>query len=243
MLLYAFQPGDNVQAFIFSDMVTTKADDSVLLDKDSLFKLLAAGNPKNRRKEDAETSQLPPGVTRNRRKSDAEKLQLPPGVPKNRRKGDSESSQLPSGVTKNRRKSDSNKSQLPPSVPKNRRKGDVKAPSTPAIEAVEAIVNFFSQNSKRPNYVISIESGPLQGERCFVTLPCIIGRSNCDLILNDRLISRRHAELKIVEDSLVIEDLASTNGTKVNGKMVTIKQLAPNDLISIGPVDLRISPA
>jgi pSer/pThr/pTyr-binding forkhead associated (FHA) protein len=60
------------------------------------------------------------------------------------------------------------------------------------------------------------------------------------LILDDRLISRRHAEIKFIDNNLVIEDLASTNGTKVNGKNVKKKQLVPNDLISIGPANLRI---
>jgi pSer/pThr/pTyr-binding forkhead associated (FHA) protein len=41
----------------------------------------------------------------------------------------------------------------------------------------------------------------------------------------------------------MIEDMASTNGTKVNGESITQKRLIPNDLISIGPTNLRISPA
>jgi pSer/pThr/pTyr-binding forkhead associated (FHA) protein len=63
------------------------------------------------------------------------------------------------------------------------------------------------------------------------------------LILDESHISRRHAELKLVEDKLVIEDLGSKNGTKVNGKTVTMTQLIPNDLISIGPFKLRVTPA
>jgi pSer/pThr/pTyr-binding forkhead associated (FHA) protein len=47
----------------------------------------------------------------------------------------------------------------------------------------------------------------------------------------------------MVENKLVIEDLASTNGTKVNGNTVTNTRLIPNDLISIGQTILRISPA
>jgi pSer/pThr/pTyr-binding forkhead associated (FHA) protein len=88
-----------------------------------------------------------------------------------------------------------------------------------------------------------VESGPHQGERFTVTLPCSIGRKDCDLTLEDRLISRRHAELKIVESKLVIEDLGSKNGTKVNGTAVTSRQLAPNDLITIGPAKFRVTRA
>jgi pSer/pThr/pTyr-binding forkhead associated (FHA) protein len=92
-----------------------------------------------------------------------------------------------------------------------------------------------------PNYVLTIESGPLQGGRFAVTLPCTIGRGDCDLILDDRLTSRRHAEIKMLGDQLVIVDLASTNGTMVNGEKVTMQSLIPNDLISIGPNNLRIT--
>ncbi len=102
-------------------------------------------------------------------------------------------------------------------------------------------VEDLRQEPKLPSVMLSVESGPLQGERITVTLPCTIGRKDCDLILDDRLISRRHAELKMVQNELVIEDLASTNGTRVNSKSVTRKQLASNDLISIGPANIRIS--
>jgi len=122
---------------------------------------------------------------------------------------------------------------------KNRRKEDKEVSPLPAVESAKAIY----QKPKLPSAVLTVESGALQGERFTVTLPCTIGRDNCDLILDDLLISRRHAELKIVENKLVIEDLASKNGTRVNGEKVIKRQLIPNDLISIGPTKLRVSPA
>jgi len=186
MLLYAFQPGDKVQAYIFRDMVTTMSEDSSQLDKDSLYKLLTVGYLKDRRSGNAGISSISAGLS------------------------------------------------------ENRRGGDTETSPMPAMEGTE---NLAKEKPKLPSIVLSVESGPLQGERFTVTLPCTIGRKDCDLILDDRLISRRHAELKIVERKLVIADLASTNGTKVNGKTVTTKQLIPNDLISIGPTTLRISRA
>jgi hypothetical protein len=186
MLLYAYQPGEKVQAFIFRDMITTMAEDSDQLDKDSIYNLLAIGYPINRRKGDAEASSIPARY------------------------------------------------------PNNRRRGDKEIPPMPEMEGME---DFVKKKPKLPSVVLSVESGQLQGERFTVMLPCTIGRKDCDLILDDRLVSRRHAELKIVENKLVIEDMESTNGTKVNGKKVTKKQLIPNDLISIGPSSLRIYPA
>ena len=132
---------------------------------------------------------------------------------------------------------------MPDENPKNRRKGDTEISPIPAMGGIEALVKALHHKPKLTSVVLSVESGPQQGERFTVMLPCTIGRKDCDLILDDRLISRRHAELKMVENELVIEDLASTNGTKVNGKTVTNTRLIPNDLISIGPTNLRISPA
>jgi FHA domain-containing protein len=147
------------------------------------------------------------------------------------------------GYLQNKRSSDAEISPMPDENPKNRRKGDTVISPIPAMDGIEVLVKALYHKPKLPSVLLFVESGPLQGERFTVTLPCTIGRKNCDLMLNDRLVSRRHAELKIVENKLVIEDLASTNGTKVNGKTVTQKLLNPNDLISIGPTNFRISPA
>ena len=123
----------------------------------------------------------------------------------------------------------------------NRRKGDKEISPAPAV--VSDKVPNVRQKTEPPSVVLAIESGTLQGESFTVTLPCTIGRKDCDLILDDRIISRRHAELKMVGNVLVIEDLASRNGTSVNGEKITSMQLVPNDLITIGPIRLRVSPA
>jgi pSer/pThr/pTyr-binding forkhead associated (FHA) protein len=45
-----------------------------------------------------------------------------------------------------------------------------------------------------------------------------IGRSlSCDLVLGDRTVSRRHAKLRTFGGQWFLEDLGSTNGTRVNG--------------------------
>jgi len=65
--------------------------------------------------------------------------------------------------------------------------------------------------------------------------PVTIGREEGNLVqLNDERISRFH--LKIQEDGghLVLTDLESTNGTKVNGEAVQLWILRPGDLICLG---------
>jgi pSer/pThr/pTyr-binding forkhead associated (FHA) protein len=132
---------------------------------------------------------------------------------------------------------------------KNRRRGDTEISPMPVVdgftmENIEVLVDALGQKPILPSVVLTVESGPLKGGRFTVKPPCTIGRKNSDLILDDRFISRRHAELKIVENILTIEDLGSKNGTMVNGETVTKKRLiTPNDLIFIGSTKLRVTPA
>ena len=63
----------------------------------------------------------------------------------------------------------------------------------------------------------------------------LIGRSrDCDIMLDDPNVSRRHAELRRDNGGWVVADLASTNGVKVNGRRVEEQPLAPGDEITLG---------
>ena len=68
-----------------------------------------------------------------------------------------------------------------------------------------------------------------------------IGRENTDLILEDEKVSRKHAELGLYgPGAYVLRDLASTNGTLVNGRRVSEKvKLQNGDLIQIGGTKIR----
>ncbi len=70
----------------------------------------------------------------------------------------------------------------------------------------------------------------------------VIGRNpTTDITLLDEGISREHALVLFDEEApgYVIEDLASTNGTKVNGKRVRSAPLAEGDEIQIGQTLFR----
>ena len=57
-----------------------------------------------------------------------------------------------------------------------------------------------------------------------------LGRSaDCEFVINDESISRRHAEIELTKTGWVIRDLASSNGTYVNGKRIVEVQLADKD--------------
>jgi hypothetical protein len=69
--------------------------------------------------------------------------------------------------------------------------------------------------------------------------PMIIGRlPECTVVLSDPNVSRRHAELRRVGDAVVLTDLGSTNGTRVNGVAVREQHLASGDEITVGSTTL-----
>jgi hypothetical protein len=67
----------------------------------------------------------------------------------------------------------------------------------------------------------------------------VVGRSrDCDVVVNDPNVSRRHLELRREEDGWMVADLGSTNGVRVNGKRVERSPLRSGDRITIGVTDL-----
>jgi len=71
----------------------------------------------------------------------------------------------------------------------------------------------------------------------------VIGREeDCELIFPTTFntISRHHACLVISEKSITIEDLNSSGGVMVNGNFIYKHDLKNDDLITIGPISIRI---
>lgn len=60
------------------------------------------------------------------------------------------------------------------------------------------------------------------------------------LVLNDLLVSRRHAELRRGANGLELVDLNSANGTYVNGRRVQVARLSEGDLVGVGRHQLRL---
>ena len=66
-----------------------------------------------------------------------------------------------------------------------------------------------------------------------------IGRtSDNDIVLDNRGVSRRHAEIELTSDSAVLFDKESLNGTFVNDRRVEEEVLRNNDIITIGKYNL-----
>ena len=61
-----------------------------------------------------------------------------------------------------------------------------------------------------------------------------------DIVLNDTNVSRKHSEFVCAADEVVVRDLGSTNGTKVNGVLITGEQLLQHgDVINFGTAQVR----
>src|SRR3954469_2609766 len=73
----------------------------------------------------------------------------------------------------------------------------------------------------------------LSGERVMVG-----GSRECDVVVSDANVSRRHIELRRGERGWAAVDLGSTNGMKVNGRRLSHAELEPGDRITIGISDL-----
>jgi pSer/pThr/pTyr-binding forkhead associated (FHA) protein len=69
--------------------------------------------------------------------------------------------------------------------------------------------------------------------------PTTLGRSpDNDIIVDDRRVSRHHAQLAATGGSLLLRDLKSANGTWVNGRRITEQELQSGDLVSLGGLEL-----
>ncbi|MBN2695894.1 FHA domain-containing protein [bacterium] len=104
-----------------------------------------------------------------------------------------------------------------PDIPENAY--DLKAPYNRVV--------FQNMNWEGANYEISKSI-------------MFIGRnSECDIIINHRSISEKHAQITCDGKSVKIKDLNSSNGILINGEKYGISQLSEGDIVSVGHVKFR----
>jgi pSer/pThr/pTyr-binding forkhead associated (FHA) protein len=66
-------------------------------------------------------------------------------------------------------------------------------------------------------------------------IPVTIGREEGNVLrLNDERVSRYHAKIQMEDGDVIVTDLDSTNGTRVNGSTIQIRRLRAGDQLSIG---------
>src|SRR3954462_77293 len=65
--------------------------------------------------------------------------------------------------------------------------------------------------------------------------PVTIGREEGNILrLNDERVSRYHAKVQFDNGEIILTDLDSTNGTRVNGNVVQIRRLRAGDRVGVG---------
>lgn len=121
----------------------------------------------------------------------------------------------------------------------------VDIPSTPAPQPVvkPTVAEAVAPATRRPKTeVLNRAPGPIAflidtetGRQFALHDGTSIGSgADNDVIFDDSAVSGRHARVKLEDGQFALFDLASTNGTEVNGATITHHVLADNDRVKIG---------
>src|SRR6187401_2205741 len=90
-----------------------------------------------------------------------------------------------------------------------------------------------------PAQLVALNEGP----NILVDKPILLlGRHpECDIQIDSRKISRRHCCIAQVNDYLVVRDLDSTNGIRINGVRTIEGKLQPGDELTIGSFRYQVT--
>src|SRR5262249_2457805 len=70
-------------------------------------------------------------------------------------------------------------------------------------------------------------------------LPLTIGREQTNMVvLEDKRVSRHHAQIRAQDEQIVLADLRSSNGTFVNGERIAERALHNGDTVSFGGLSM-----
>jgi pSer/pThr/pTyr-binding forkhead associated (FHA) protein len=115
--------------------------------------------------------------------------------------------------------------------------------ATPVVPAPQLNVDVSVRETRvRPELVAPVTLITPQGDVEILTGSILIGRlAECEVKLDDNLVSRMHARISVQSDQVVVEDLHSSNGVYVNGIRVGHSAvLREGDRILIGTTELSL---
>lgn len=124
--------------------------------------------------------------------------------------------------------------------------GDEVAPGSPELGSVAAghtvILDRDALLRERPRAPRAFLEVPQERRRLALGAePLTVGRDpENDLVLDDRRVSRRHAEIRLRLGRYTLYDLQSTNGTFVNGRRVAEVALSDGDRVQIGGTEIVV---
>src|SRR5262245_62964928 len=89
-----------------------------------------------------------------------------------------------------------------------------------------------------PVRLVALDEGPdITLDRSMV----VVGRHpNCDARLDSLRVSRHHCCMTQESGEVMVRDLGSTNGIRINGQRVEIGRLRPGDALSIARIRYRL---
>ncbi len=91
-------------------------------------------------------------------------------------------------------------------------------------------------------YYVLVTSGNAQRAIPVRKTTVHVGRAQGnDIILPDPLVSNRHCDIMLEQQSWIVRDLGSTNGTFVDGKKISAARVSPDNSIRIGTSILRLA--
>jgi S-DNA-T family DNA segregation ATPase FtsK/SpoIIIE len=90
-------------------------------------------------------------------------------------------------------------------------------------------------------YALLIVTGKEAGKVLDVDKTVVtVGRSGCDLLVDDPELSRRHARVEFKGDDVILQDLDSTNGTYVNDARIREVSIANRSKFRVGSHEIAL---
>jgi hypothetical protein len=133
----------------------------------------------------------------------------------------------------------------PAPVPANGDGGDAPATDSNAAIVPGATAVFAAPRPNTPRAQLAVRSPGQPVSRLNVRPGTIrLGRAlDNEIVLADDKVSRHHGQISIRLGMLVYTDLGSTNGSYLNGALVTEIALGPGDVLQIGSSTVTVEPA
>jgi transcriptional regulator with GAF, ATPase, and Fis domain len=123
--------------------------------------------------------------------------------------------------------------------------GASAGPSLPALDGDDEIRTRMSPShgGSSSGLNLMVLSGGSKGTTRPLGQRLAIGKApDNDLVLGDDTVSRHHCELIRTADGILVRDLGSTNGTRVDGTRVREATVAPGNVLRVGEVEIALKP-
>jgi len=117
--------------------------------------------------------------------------------------------------------------------------------SSPDQTQLNLAADTYAARARSPVQGVDIAlvglEGPYKGKSLRVRKSLIlVGRTAGDLVIPDKLVSGKHAQLEIVgPGDYSLKDFASTNGTTVNDRPISVTRVKNGDVIGFGGVKFK----